>query len=93
MKSRTHTPAQRADAGYRVYDESTRDRLQLIGRAQSLHGDYGAGIGTSHQSGWTGFIAPVIQSDGALTAELVGERNLEQLAIKMGRDQSHSGKQ
>ena len=29
-------PAQRTDAGYRVYDESTVDRLQLIGRAQSL---------------------------------------------------------
>jgi DNA-binding transcriptional MerR regulator len=28
--------AQRTDAGYRVYDESTVDRLQLIGRAQSL---------------------------------------------------------
>ena len=29
-------PAKRTDAGYRVYDESTVDRLQLIGRAQSL---------------------------------------------------------
>ncbi len=29
-------PARRTDAGYRVYDESTVDRLQLIGRAQSL---------------------------------------------------------
>jgi DNA-binding transcriptional MerR regulator len=28
--------AQRTDAGYRVYDESTVDRLKLIGRAQSL---------------------------------------------------------
>ncbi|HTF62298.1 MAG TPA: MerR family transcriptional regulator [Edaphobacter sp.] len=28
--------AQRTDGGYRVYDESTVDRLQLIGRAQSL---------------------------------------------------------
>jgi hypothetical protein len=28
-------PAQRTDAGYRVYDESTVDRLQFIGRAQS----------------------------------------------------------
>lgn len=28
--------ARRTDAGYRVYDESTVDRLQLIGRAQSL---------------------------------------------------------
>ena len=28
--------AQRTDAGYRVYDENTVDRLQLIGRAQSL---------------------------------------------------------
>ena len=28
--------AQRTDAGYRVYDENTVDRLQLISRAQSL---------------------------------------------------------
>ena len=28
--------AQRTDAGYRVYDEGTVERLQLIGRAQSL---------------------------------------------------------
>src|ERR1700686_2191465 len=29
-------PAQCTNAGYRVYDESAVDRLQLIGRAQSL---------------------------------------------------------
>jgi DNA-binding transcriptional MerR regulator len=29
-------PPQRTGAGYRVYDECTVDRLQLIGRAQSL---------------------------------------------------------
>src|ERR1700757_5131028 len=29
-------PARRTNAGYRVYDENAVDRLQLIGRAQSL---------------------------------------------------------
>jgi MerR family copper efflux transcriptional regulator len=29
-------PARRTDAGYREYDENTVDRLQVIGRAQSL---------------------------------------------------------
>ena len=50
-----------------------------------FHGDNGAGIGASHQTGWTGCIARMIQTNGAFTAEKLGERDLERLAIKMGR--------
>lgn len=29
-----------------------------------LHGDDGAGLGTSHQTGWTGLVAKLIQQSG-----------------------------
>jgi hypothetical protein len=34
-----------------------------------FHGDNGAGLGASHQTGWTGVVARLIQLFGALTAE------------------------
>ncbi len=36
-----------------------------------FHGDNGAGIGASHQTGWTGCIARIIQANGFLTKEIV----------------------
>lgn len=36
-----------------------------------FHGDNGAGIGASHQTGWTGCIARIIQASGHLTKELL----------------------
>jgi hypothetical protein len=36
-----------------------------------FHGDNGAGIGASHQTGWTGCIARVIQALGYLTPEML----------------------
>ena len=33
-----------------------------------FHGDNGAGLGASHQTGWTGLIAPLIQLFGELDA-------------------------
>ena len=34
-----------------------------------FHGDNGAGLGASHQTGWTGLIAPLIQIFGSVGAE------------------------
>ncbi len=34
-----------------------------------FHGDNGAGLGASHQTGWTGLIARAIQMAGSVTAE------------------------
>ena len=34
-----------------------------------FHGDNGAGIGASHQTGWTGLVAPLINVFGRITAE------------------------
>jgi hypothetical protein len=31
-----------------------------------FHGDNGAGLGASHQTGWTGLIAPLIQLFGEI---------------------------
>ena len=36
-----------------------------------FHGDTGAGIGASHQTGWTGCIASILQADALLTSELL----------------------
>jgi hypothetical protein len=34
-----------------------------------FHGDTGAGIGASHQTGWTGIVAPLIEMFGTLDAK------------------------
>ena len=41
-----------------------------------FHGDNGAGLGASHQTGWTGLVAPLIQLFGHLDAAstLLGRR-------------------
>jgi hypothetical protein len=57
-----------------------------------FHGDNGAGIGASHQTGWTGCIARIIQANGYFTAEMLSERNIERRAIKMAQDQRASDK-
>jgi Mannosylglycerate hydrolase MGH1-like glycoside hydrolase domain len=38
-----------------------------------FHGDNGAGIGASHQTGWTGLVAKLIQMYGYITSELILE--------------------
>jgi hypothetical protein len=38
-----------------------------------FHGDNGAGIGASHQTGWTGCIAQIIQTSGVMTTEQIKE--------------------
>jgi hypothetical protein len=39
-----------------------------------FHGDSGAGLGASHQTGWTGLVAPVIHLLGSLDARALLER-------------------
>jgi hypothetical protein len=40
-----------------------------------FHGDNGAGLGASHQTGWTGLVAKLIQSLGQFTpAELLADK-------------------
>ena len=47
-----------------------------------FHGDSGAGIGASHQTGWTGCIARVIQANAVLTKEIVLAPDVEALVQK-----------
>jgi hypothetical protein len=47
-----------------------------------FHGDSGAGIGASHQTGWTGCIARGIQANAVLTREILLAPDAEALALK-----------
>ena len=54
-------------------DPLWRDNLLFY---EYFHGDNGAGVGASHQTGWTGCIARIIQKDGLLSdAALTGGKN------------------
>lgn len=54
----------------------------LVSFYEYFHGDSGAGIGASHQTGWTGCIARIIQANGLLTTELLLTPGAEAAAIK-----------
>jgi hypothetical protein len=47
-----------------------------------FHGDNGAGIGASHQTGWTGCIAPIIGTKATLTEEIIFLPDAEATAIR-----------
>jgi Glycosyl hydrolase family 63 C-terminal domain len=52
-------------------DPYWRDHLLFY---EYFHGDVGAGIGASHQTGWTGLVAPLIEIFGQLDARTFPER-------------------
>jgi hypothetical protein len=54
-------------------DEHWRDHVLFY---EYFHGDTGAGIGASHQTGWTGVIAFLIQGFKAVEAEKVLEKGM-----------------
>jgi Mannosylglycerate hydrolase MGH1-like glycoside hydrolase domain len=47
-------------------DPHWRDLLLFY---EYFHGDNGSGLGASHQTGWTGLVAPIIQLQGTLDAQ------------------------
>jgi hypothetical protein len=49
-------------------DPHWRELLQFH---EYFHGDSGAGIGASHQTGWTGCVARIIQANALLSKELL----------------------
>jgi hypothetical protein len=53
-----------------------------------FHGDSGAGVGASHQTGWTGCIARIIQGNGAFEEKDLLERDVERRGIRLGQGQS-----
>jgi hypothetical protein len=56
----------------RIFQEDPHWR-DLILFYEYFHGDNGAGLGASHQTGWTGLVARVIQSLGSFDASTVLE--------------------
>jgi len=56
--------------GTKVFQEDPHWR-DLILFYEYFHGDNGAGLGASHQTGWTGLVARLIQSSGQFDAESV----------------------
>jgi hypothetical protein len=48
-----------------------------------FHGDNGAGIGASHQTGWTGCIAQIMQTDALLTKELLSQTGAKEAYLKI----------
>jgi hypothetical protein len=52
-----------------------------------FHGDIGAGLGASHQTGWTGVIARLLDLFGRVTAQDVLETTREKLDARLVREQ------
>jgi hypothetical protein len=48
-----------------------------------FHGENGAGIGASHQTGWTGLVAWSIKSLAALNPKEVLEKGFDSAALTM----------
>ena len=61
-------------------DPHWRDQILFY---EYFHGDNGAGLGASHQTGWTGLIAKAIQLSGLLDSKRVLEGG-KQAAFKLG---------
>jgi hypothetical protein len=61
-------------------DPHWRDLLNFF---EYFNGDNGAGIGASHQTGWTGLVARIIQLNALLTPELLLEPGAEGAVIKL----------
>ena len=52
-----------------------------------FHGDNGAGLGASHQTGWTGLVAPLLDLFGRVTAEDALKTPKDRLHARMVREQ------
>lgn len=63
-------------------DPHWRDNVLFF---EYFHGDTGAGVGASHQTGWTGGIARIIQANGAFDENDLGKRDVERIAARMGQ--------
>jgi hypothetical protein len=82
-----------ADGRRAVYGETERFQTDphwrdLVLFYEYFHGDDGRGIGASHQTGWTGCIARMIQGQAVLTKDLLlspdAERRVLRSAVGLG---------
>jgi hypothetical protein len=63
-------------------DPHWRDHILFY---EYFHGENGAGIGASHQTGWTGCISQIIALNGSLTSDLLYAPDIENAAIRRAR--------
>jgi hypothetical protein len=56
-----------------------------------FHGDNGAGIGASHQTGWTGCISIIIQLNGELTEAALANEDLMRAVMRIGASPRAAG--
>jgi len=61
----------------------------LILYYEYFHGDLGAGIGASHQTGWTGLVARLLDLFGRLNAKDTLDTHLGDLEARLAREQQH----
>jgi hypothetical protein len=78
-----------------TFPTATESRDHLLFH-EYFHGDNGAGLGASHQTGWTGSVAKLIQLYGYLDPKKMLEAGraaafLRQVRPKFGRIQNDSG--
>ena len=73
---RTPTAAARSTAGTEKFQDDPHWRDLLLFH-EYFHGDNGAGIGASHQTGWTGLVALSATLLHGMTAEEVRDDGLE----------------
>jgi hypothetical protein len=52
-----------------------------------FHGDNGAGLGASHQTGWTGLIAPLLDIFGRMDAKSLLETERSKVQADLVREQ------
>jgi hypothetical protein len=52
-----------------------------------FHGDNGAGLGASHQTGWTGLVAPLLDIFGRIDASTMLETEREHVFARMVKEQ------
>jgi hypothetical protein len=74
-------------------DPHWRDNLLFY---EYFHGDNGAGLGASHQTGWTGVVAKLIQIFGVLDSKRILEGSIKgafvaQARLKAGEDVDRHG--
>jgi hypothetical protein len=68
-------------------DPHRRDHILFY---EYFNGDNGAGIGASHQTGWTGLVARMIQLNGSLLEDAFVDGDADRLAARLSQGLSVS---
>ena len=94
---RTRPPSHRYLHARRQREQTRQWRSNLLQPGPQLarpvlfyeyfHGDNGAGIGASHQTGWTGLVAPLLDLFGRVDAKTVLELDRGRVMSRLVREQ------